>query len=123
MVKGKLRTRAAEPAEQELREMLESRTRESVAVRRRTSRRLSVLLLVTAAIMAIWFAIMMTTAENPDESALERSAGMPTGTSQAAKTSDGQIIDEGDIRFAMELMQFMGASPEPAESSDKSGSN
>jgi hypothetical protein len=45
--------------------------------------------------------------ENPDEEALKRAAGMPTKADERAKAKDGKIIDQEDIKFAMDLMQFM----------------
>ena len=52
-------------------------------------------------------AIFAGAVENPDEEALKRAAGMPTKADERAKAKDGKIIDQEDIKFAMDLMQFM----------------
>ena len=56
-------------------------------------------------------AIFAGAVENPDEEALKRAAGMPTKADERARAKDGKIIDKEDIKFAMELMQFMQGQP------------
>lgn len=53
--------------------------------------------------------------ENPDEEALKRAAGMPTKADERAKALDGKLIDKEDIKFAMDLMQFMQGPPAAAK--------
>lgn len=56
-------------------------------------------------------AIFAGAVDNPDEEALKRAAGMPTKADERAKAKDGKIIDQQDIKFAMDLMQFMQGPP------------
>ena len=65
-------------------------------------------------------AIFAGAVENPDEEALKRAAGMPTKADERARAKDGKIIDKEDIKFAMELMQFMQGQP-VAEKKDAEG--
>ena len=60
-------------------------------------------------------AIFAGAVENPDEEALKRAAGMPTKADERAKAKDGKIIDKEDIKFAMDLMQFMQGPPGAAK--------
>lgn len=60
-------------------------------------------------------AIFAGAVENPDEEALKRAAGMPTKADERAKAMDGKIIDKEDIKFAMDLMQFMQGPPAAAK--------
>lgn len=60
-------------------------------------------------------AIFAGAVDNPDEEALKRAAGMPTKADERAKAKDGKIIDQQDIKFAMDLMQFMQGPPEAAK--------
>lgn len=65
-------------------------------------------------------AIFAGAVENPDEEALKRAAGMPTKADERAKAMDGKIIDQEDIKFAMDLMQFMQGPPEAASKEGES---
>lgn len=126
-----------EPEEAELRDLLEDREQlQAVGWQRlsQTSTRIIgfALLAAVAAFLAIgsnrdWVAAMFRgtpatpepakpaavpaifagAVENPDEEALKRAAGMPTKADERAKASDGKIIGKEDIKFAMELLQFM----------------
>jgi hypothetical protein len=60
-------------------------------------------------------AIFAGAVENPDEEALKRAAGMPTKADERAKAMDGKIVDKEDIKFAMDLMQFMQGPPAAAK--------
>ena len=60
-------------------------------------------------------AIFAGAADNPDEEALKRAAGMPTKADERAKAKSGKIIDQQDIKFAMDLMQFMQGPPAAAK--------
>lgn len=60
-------------------------------------------------------AIFAGAVENPDEEALKRAAGMPTKADERAKAKDGKIIGKEDIKFAMDLMQFMQGPPGTAK--------
>lgn len=60
-------------------------------------------------------AIFAGAVDNPDEEALKRAAGMPTKADERAKAKDGKIIDKEDIKFAMDLMQFMQGPPAAAK--------
>lgn len=59
-------------------------------------------------------AIFAGAVEDPDEEALKRAAGMPTKADERAKAKDGKIIGKEDIKFAMDLMQFMQGPAAPA---------
>ncbi len=65
-------------------------------------------------------AIFAGAVENPDEEALKRAAGMPTKAEERAKAMDGKIIDQEDIKFAMDLLQFMQGPPDNAPKAAKS---
>ncbi|WP_226895513.1 hypothetical protein [Luteolibacter marinus] len=47
-------------------------------------------------------------AEDPDAVALKRAAGIPLNSELH---EDGKVVDQEDIRFAMELMNFMQGAP------------
>lgn len=59
-------------------------------------------------------AVFAGAVEDPDEEALKRAAGMPTKADERAKAKDGKLIDKEDIKFAMDLMQFMQGPPAAA---------
>lgn len=60
-------------------------------------------------------AVFAGAVEDPDVEALKRAAGMPTKADERAEAKDGKIIDQEDIRFAMDLMQFMQGPPAAAK--------
>jgi hypothetical protein len=128
-----------EPTEDELRAMLAVREDRQRAERRRLSRRLSRALLgmtviATAAVTAIpatrgWIAGLGQPApavDRPppppplpppllrraaDNGALLREARMSPSADPQGKGGDGGIIDQGDMRFAMDLLQFLQGPP------------
>lgn len=65
-------------------------------------------------------AIFAGALENPDEEALKRAAGMPTKADERARAKDGKLVDQEDIKFAMDLLRFMQGSPEAAPKAGKS---
>jgi len=83
--------------------MLESRDRRMEGDRRRRSRALSLLLLLGAVIVGGGFAVFyfFDDAAAPAESA-------PAKTVDAEKAFGGMGIEKGDVRFAKEVIQFMG---------------
>ena len=130
---------AVEPSEEDLRELLEAREREQAVGWRKLNRASTWILLLAAAAglgaflssgsnradLASMFreqpaappaavpAVFAAAVENPDEEALKRAAGIPT-RAEEAKRKDGKIIDQEDIKFAMDLMQFMQGPAAPA---------
>jgi hypothetical protein len=142
-----------EPEEDELRDLLDQRDQQQAVgwqqLRRTSSRIIGIVLLAgVVAFLAIgsnrdWVAAMFQNkppapepakpatvpaifagaVENPDEEALKRAAGMPTKADERAKAMNGKIIDKEDIKFAMDLMQFMQGPPEAAKKGgdEKSG--
>ena len=145
MSEGPDAQKPAEPEEEELRDLLEKRERQQAVgwqnLRRTATRILGFALFVgVVAFFSIgsnrdWMAAMFQNkqpapepakpatvpaifagaVENPDEEALKRAAGMPTKADGMAKAKDGGIIDKEDIKFAMDLMQFMQGPPEAAK--------
>ena len=143
-------SRAGEPDEAELRELLESRDEQQAArwqdLRRISTRIIGLAVLAgAAAFLATGWngdpaaadaggnpqdaatdqpaavpAIFAGAVDNPDEEALKRAAGMPTKADERAKAMDGKVIDPEDIRFAMDLLQFMQGPPEAAPKAGKS---
>lgn len=141
--------KAAEPEEDELRDLLDERDQRTAVgwqSLNRTSTRIIGLALVLGMIIFLavgsnrdWIAAMFDdkppapapakpatvpaifagAMENPDEEALKRAAGMPTKADERAKARDGKIINKEDIKFAMELMQFMHGPPEKAAKDGK----
>lgn len=142
-------SRAAEPDETELRELLETRERQQAAgwqdLRRISTRIIGLAVLAgAAAFLATGWnrdpaadsgvnapagspvkptavpAIFAGAVENPDEEALKRAAGMPTKADERARAKEGKLVDQEDIKFAMDLLQFMQGSPEAAPKAGKS---
>jgi len=95
-------TNTSEPSEQELREMLESRTAGMEARRRRQSRMVSIVLAVMVLAVAGGLAVMWVSGPDGD-------APPPSAEAKPAKTPEIGKIDKGDVKFAVELMEFMGA--------------
>lgn len=150
MSEGAEPLKPVEPEEDELRELLEEREQQQAVGwqnLRRTSTKIIGYALLAGAVAFVsigsnrdWVAAMFqdkpaapepvqaTTmpaifagaVENPDEEALKRAAGMPTKADERARAKDGKIIDQEDIKFAMELMQFMQGEP-VAEKKDAQG--
>lgn len=145
MSEGAEPPKPVEPEEDELRDLLDQRDQQQAVgwqqLRRTSSRIIGIVLLAgVVAFLAIgsnrdWVAAMFQNkpsapepakpatvpaifagaVENPDEEALKRAAGMPTKADERAKAKDGKIIDQQDIKFAMDLMQFMQGPPEAAK--------
>lgn len=143
-------SRTGEPDEAELRELLETREEQQAArwqdLRRISTRIIGMAVLAgAAAFLAIGWnrdpaagdaggnpqagvpdkpaavpAIFAGAVENPDEEALKRAAGMPTKADERAKAMDGKVIDQEDIKFAMDLLQFMQGRPEAPPKAGKS---
>ncbi len=150
MSEGEDPPKPVEPEEDELRDLLEKREQQQAAgwhnLRRTATRILGFAMLAgVVAFVSIgsnrdWVAAMFHdtppapapaqpatvpaifagAVENPDEEALKRAAGMPTKADERAKAMDGKIIDQEDIKFAMDLMQFMQGPPEAASKEGKS---
>lgn len=144
MSEGTEPPKPVEPEEDELRDLLERREQQQAAGwqnLRRTSTKILGLALLAGAVAFVsigsnrdWVASMFDdtppapapakpatvpaifagAVENPDEEALKRAAGMPTKADERAKAKDGKIIDKEDIKFAMDLMQFMQGPAAPA---------
>lgn len=128
----------AEPSEDELRTMLEKREREQAAGwsrMRRISTRLLVGGFALAVIVFLSFgsnrdliaallresppesatakpaeAVASPTMDHSDEAMLKRAAGIPLASDLE---TGGKLIDEADIRLAMELMNFMNVPDAP----------
>lgn len=145
MSEGAEPSKPVEPEEDELRDLLDQRDQQQAVgwqqLRRTSTRIIGIVLLAgVVAFLAIgsnrdWVAAMFQNkppapepakpatvpaifagaVENPDEEALKRAAGMPTKADGMAKAKDGGIIDKEDIKFAMDLMQFMQGPPEAAK--------
>lgn len=153
MSEGAEPPKPVEPEEDELRDLLDQRDQQQAVgwqqLRRTSTRIIGIVLLAgVVAFLAIgsnrdWVAAMFQNkppapepakpatvpaifagaVENPDEEALKRAAGMPTKADERAKAMNGKIIDKEDIKFAMDLMQFMQGPPEAAKKvgDEKSG--
>ncbi len=150
MNEGEEPLKPVEPEEDELRDLLDERDQQRAVgwqqLRRTSTRIIGIVLLAgVVAFLAIgsnrdWVAAMFQNkppapepakpatvpaifagaVENPDEEALKRAAGMPTKADERAKAKDGKIIDKEDIKFAMDLMQFMQGPPGTAKKDGKS---
>jgi hypothetical protein len=138
--------KAVEPAEEDLRELLETREQERAVGWQRLNRLSTWLVAGFLAVGSAAFLssgtnreiiaslfreappavpaaaprIFAAAAENPDEEALKKAAGMPTRADEAARAKNGPLVDKEDIKFAMDLLQFMQGPPakqaEPATS-------